>query len=212
MRQHRTNNMRQTTNVYSNVGSVFVGHPGDTHNHGGNPDYDYIDLDELDMPEGQSRDTAMMNGSAGGQRNTAIGPGLPQRTLTVKSVSSDEEGGKCGMEQKQNGMVMVDNDDYDGIGGLASGIGGTDKSGTGETQNGMVMVDNDDYDGIGGLASGTGGTGASDVMVMVDNADYASVETKQTGDEDTGNTDGRILVDNPDYEAVGTEEKGDGDK
>ena len=191
--------MRQTTNIYSNVGSVFVGQqPGDTH-----PDYDYINLDELDAPQGQSRATVMTNGSAGGQRDTVIGPALPERSLTVKSVSSDEEGGKCGMEDKQNGMVMVDNDDYDGIGGMG---------GTGENQNGMVMVDNADYDGIGGLASGMGGTGAPDVMVMADNADYASVERKKAGDEDTVNTDGRISVDNPDYEAVGTEEKEDVDK
>ena len=118
----------------------------DTHQLGGNPDYDYIDLDALDRHQTQPQDSQLANGSTeldnssmGGPYSTVSGPTVPQRNPTVKTTTEDAE--KRGKE-KANGVVMVENYDYEGI-GEASGICNPG------TSDEVVMVENADYEGIG---------------------------------------------------------------
>ena len=63
----------------------------DTHNLGGNPEYDYIDLDQLDTPQGQSHDMGLDNGATYGRYITIIGPGVSERN-PYENISSSTEG------------------------------------------------------------------------------------------------------------------------
>ena len=59
----------------------------DTHNLGGNPEYDYIDLDQLDKPQGQSRDMELDNGA---MYSTITDPGVSDRNPYENMRSSTD--------------------------------------------------------------------------------------------------------------------------
>ena len=136
-----------TTTGHANIYSIYGGQqPVDTHQLGGNPDYEHIDLDTLDVYQTQPQDTQLANGSTelnngsmDGPYSTVSGPTVPQRNPAVKTTTEDAE--KRGKE-KANGIVMVENYDYEGI-GEASGICNPG------TSDEVVMVENADYEGIG---------------------------------------------------------------
>ncbi|KAK2189515.1 hypothetical protein NP493_103g00007 [Ridgeia piscesae] len=64
--------------------------PMDTHNLGGNPEYDYIYLDKLDKPQGQSRDTELDNGAMSGPYSTITDPDISERNPTENATSSTD--------------------------------------------------------------------------------------------------------------------------
>ena len=65
----------------------------DTHNLGGNPEYDYIDLDQLDTPQVQSHDMGLDNGAVYGPYNTITDPGISERN-PYDNIESSTEGRK----------------------------------------------------------------------------------------------------------------------
>ena len=148
------------------------------------PDYDYIDIDTLDAPPTQTQDTGLDNDSMDGPYNTIKAPAVPQRRVSEKGATDD--------------VLMVDNDNYEGIGEMAGGMKNQRKSGD------LVMVDNGGYKGVGEEQRGDKDMGQSGDLVMVDNAGYEAVgPERQDTDGPTGNSNDIMFVDNADYEAVG---------
>ena len=120
----RTGNATTNSNSYITHDEAHTGHLQHR-----TPDYDYIDVDTLDMRPNQPQDTELDNGSMDGPYSTMTGPAVPSRNYAEKTtppVSGD--------------VVMVDNDDYEGIDAVASGM-----SNPGKTDE-VVMVENADYE------------------------------------------------------------------
>ncbi|KAK2189516.1 hypothetical protein NP493_103g00000 [Ridgeia piscesae] len=147
------------------------------------PDYDYIDIDTLDVPPTQTQDTELDNDSMDGPYNTIKAPAVPERRLSEKGATDD--------------VLMVDNDNYEGVGEMASGMKNQRKSGD------FLMVDNAGYEAVGQEQRGDKDRGQSDDLVMVDNAGYEAVGPEMQGNGATGNSNDIVFVDNADYEAIG---------
>ena len=103
LRQDRPNNTGQSV---------------DTHNLGGNPEYDYIDLDKLDMPQGQSHDTEFDNGAMYGPYSTITDPGVSDRNPYENMRSSTD-----GREPRVTDEIPADAvmEEMDGYGEYGTG-------------------------------------------------------------------------------------------
>ena len=152
----RTGNATTNSNSYITHDEAQNGRPQHR-----TPDYDYINVDTLDVRPDQPQDTELDSSSMDGPYSTMAGPAVPNRNYAEKTtppVSGD--------------VVMVDNDDYEGIGAVASGTSNPGKS------DEVVMVENADYEGIGTEQKGGEDNGKSDEIVMVENADYEGIGGK----------------------------------
>ena len=86
--------------------------PVDTHNLGGNPEYDYIDLDKLDTPQDQSHDMGLDNGTMYEPYSTITGPGVSDRN-PYENIRSSTEGREPGVtDEIPADAVMEEMDGY----------------------------------------------------------------------------------------------------
>ena len=84
----------------------------DTHNLGGNPEYDYIDLDQLDKPQGQSHDTELDNGAMSGPYSTITDPGVSDRNPYDNIRSSTDGREPRVTDETRADAVMEEMDGY----------------------------------------------------------------------------------------------------
>ena len=82
----------------------------DTHNLGGNTDYDYIDLDQLDIPQGH--DMELDNGAMSGPYSTIMDPDIAERNPTETTTSSTDRREPRVTDEIPDDVVMEKMDGY----------------------------------------------------------------------------------------------------
>ena len=119
------------------------------------------------MPENKPQDNKLDHVSMDGPYSTVNGSAVVERTVFISGDT-----GQTHKDEKPADVVMVENEDYDGI----------------------VMVENDDYEEC---VAGNGND-KSDSVVMVENDDYERIPSG----EGNGKTDGVAMVENENYEGI----------